>query len=339
MNILLVRPDGIGDEILSLPVASALRQLMPGCRITFLSSAYAAPVLAHHPALDDIWTVDGTEPFDRLVELFRNKIDAAIFLKPFRRLMMAAWRAGVPRRVATGYRWYSIFANRRVFEHRSDFTKHESEYNLGLLRGLGLEPGPAIRPRLIVTTEEREWATRALAGVASPRVVLHPGGFAARRWASRHYWELAQRLSSEGMGVLLTGNQAEGDRFAEEVGRPSEQANGVRNFMGRLSVRQLMAVIAQSQVVVSGATGPAHMAAALGAANVSLFDPRRNNLPTRWAPLGRGVVLRPDVPTCERCVYEACPYWDCLDRLSVEEVARQVRRACEPTESLKVVHV
>ncbi len=141
------------------------------------------------------------------------------------------------------------------------------------------------------------------------------------------------------MGVLLTGNQAEGDRFAEEVGLPSEQAKGIRNFMGQLSVRQLMAVVAQSQVVVSGATGPAHMAAALGAANVSLFDPRRNNLPTRWAPLGRGVVLRPEVPTCEKCVYEACPYWDCLDRLSVEEVARQVRTACGSTESLKVVHV
>ena len=48
MNILLVRPDGIGDEILSLPVATALRSAMPGSRLSFLSSAYAAPVLAHH---------------------------------------------------------------------------------------------------------------------------------------------------------------------------------------------------------------------------------------------------------------------------------------------------
>ncbi len=339
MKIVLVRPDGIGDEILSLPVASALRQLMPGARIIFLSSAYAAPVLHHHPALDEVWTVDGMEPFGQLVDLFRSKVDAAIFLKPFRRLMMAAWRARVPIRVATGYRWYSLFANRRVYEHRSNFTKHESEYNLGLLRGLGFEPGPAAPPRLVVTAEERGWAEKAVGALPPPRVVLHPGGFAARRWASRHYWELAERLSNEGFGVLVTGNQAEGARFREEIGRSSIERTGIQDFMGRLSVRQLMAVIAHSHAVVSGATGPAHLAAALHVATVSLFDPRRNNLPVRWAPLGRGAVLRPDVPTCEKCVYEACPYWDCLDRITVEEVTARIRDALSRVDRVEVVHV
>lgn len=48
MNVLLVRPDGIEDEMLCLPVASALRRLLPDARITFLSSEYAASLLAHH---------------------------------------------------------------------------------------------------------------------------------------------------------------------------------------------------------------------------------------------------------------------------------------------------
>lgn len=52
MNVLLVRPDGIGDEILCLPVATALRRLVPDARITFLSTQYAAPILDHHPDLD-----------------------------------------------------------------------------------------------------------------------------------------------------------------------------------------------------------------------------------------------------------------------------------------------
>jgi ADP-heptose:LPS heptosyltransferase len=45
MNVLLVRPDGIEDEMLCLPVASAMRRLLPDARITFLSSEYAAPLL------------------------------------------------------------------------------------------------------------------------------------------------------------------------------------------------------------------------------------------------------------------------------------------------------
>ena len=59
-----------------------------------------------------------------------------------------------------------------------------------------------------------------------------------------------------------------------------------------------MAVIATGQIVVSGSTGPAHLAAALGKFTVSIFDPRRSSLPIRWQPLGLGVLLRPDVPTC-----------------------------------------
>src|SRR2546429_6711768 len=121
MNILLVRPDGIGDEILSLPVATALRRAMPGARLSFLSSAYAAPVLAHHPDLDEVLTVTGQERLGEVVRLFKQNVDAATFLKPFRRLVAAAWLARVAVRVGTGYRWYSFLLNRRGLRHRPRF--------------------------------------------------------------------------------------------------------------------------------------------------------------------------------------------------------------------------
>src|SRR2546427_9883957 len=121
MNILLVRPDGIGDEILSLPVATALRRAMPGARLSFLSSAYAAPVLAHHPDLDEVLTVTGQERLGELVRLFKQNVDAAIFLKPFRRLVTAAWLARVPLRVGTGDRWDSLLLNRGGVGQRRGF--------------------------------------------------------------------------------------------------------------------------------------------------------------------------------------------------------------------------
>jgi len=339
MNILLVRPDGIGDEILCLPVASALRRLVPGVRVAFLSSAYAAPMLEHHPDVDDVLTVTGGESFTQLVTLFRRGFDAAIFLKPFRRLMMAAWVARIPQRVATGYRWYSVFANRRMYEHRHDFSKHESEYNVGLLRGLGFDPGPPVRPSLVLTDLERQWAQVRLGGVPSPCVVVHPGGFAARTWQATHYGELVRQLVRDGFGIVLTGSETEGGRFLDDGLRAEAVGRGVLDLMGAVSLRELMAVIAASHCVVSGATGPAHMAAALGTPTVSLFDPRRNNLPIRWKPLGVGVVLRPDVPTCEKCIYEACPYWDCLDRITAEQVAARVRQVVQDAQPMQVQHV
>lgn len=338
MRIVLVRPDGIGDEILCLPVASELRRLRPAARIAFLSSVQAAPVLEHHPDIHEVLSLAGGERFSELVALFRRGFDAALFLKPFRRLMLAAFVARVPVRVATGYRWYSLLANRRVYEHRRDFAKHESEYNLGLLRGLGLTPGPMQAPALVLTEDERQWARARLHGLSATRVVVHPGGLSSRRWKAEHYKELIRRLTREGFAVVVTGSRADGEEFHADASSGHAPDSSVLDLTGQLTVRQLMAVIGASDAVVSGSTGPAHLAAALGVSTVSLFDPRRNQLPTRWRPLGRGVVLRPDVPTCPKCIYEACPYWDCLDRISVEEVAAQVRQAAGAKE-LAVVHV
>src|SRR5216117_487910 len=112
---------------------------------------------------------------------------------------------------------------------------------------------------------------------------------------------------------------------SRSVSSPIKSCTRVQDLMGLLTLRELMAVMAESRVVVSLATGPMHLAAALGIPTVSLFDPRRNNSPARWQPLGKGTILMPDVPTCEKCIYEACPYWDCLDRITVESVVARVR--------------
>ena len=89
--------------------------------------------------------------------------------------------------------------------------------------------------------------------------------------------------------MVLTGSQVEADMFNQAYDPATgDSCLGLSISWGRLSVRELMAVIAASHAVVSGATGPAHIAAACGVPNVSLFDPRRNNLPTRWQPLGKG---------------------------------------------------
>ena len=137
MRILLVRPDGIGDQILCLPVATAVRQAWPSARIAFLSSEYAAPVLQHHPDLDEVLTVTGREALRELIRVFRRNFDVAIFLKPFRRLMLAAFLAGVPNRVATGYRWYSVLANRRVYE--ADITLSVARRLRDALKARGID--------------------------------------------------------------------------------------------------------------------------------------------------------------------------------------------------------
>lgn len=336
MNVLIVRPDGIGDLVLSLPVAEQLRKLMPGVRIGVLANPLAAPILEHHPDVDYVRTVSLKASIPDMMQAFSGGINAAIFLKPFRRLMWAAWRARIPLRVATGFRWQSVLANRWIYEHRSGFRKHESEYNVEMLKGLRLKPLPVAAPMLRLTEAERIAGERRWSAGPAQRVVIHPGGVSARRWRPEHYRDLANVLAHQGYAVVLTGSDAERNGFQEEALAGAALRRGVSNLMGQLSVRGLMGVIGAAHAVVSGATGPAHIAAALSVPTVSLFDPRRNNLPARWKPLGRGVLLRPDVPTCEKCIGEACPFWDCLDRFTVKAVASRVSGALQSSPLLTI---
>jgi ADP-heptose:LPS heptosyltransferase len=339
MNVLIVRPDGIGDVLLSLPVATQLRQLVPEVNVEFLTSPIVAPLLEQHPDVAAVRTIRLTDPVAELRRAFLRGIDVAVFLKPFRRLMWAAWLARVPIRIATGYRWYSLLANRRIYEHRSEFSKHESEYNVEMLRGLGLSPRKVQPPTLSVTEHERIIGASCWANLPSPRVVVHPGGLSARRWRPEYYRDLSLELVRAGYGVILTGSEPEKRQFESDALSTVEIPPEIKNCMGQLSLRQLMAVIDHAHVVVSGATGPAHMAAALGIPTVSLFDPRRNNSPVRWKPLGTGIVLRPDVPTCDKCIGEACSYWDCLDRLTVGKVMAAIRQVIDTASALVVHHV
>lgn len=339
MNVLIVRPDGIGDLVLSLPVATQLRQLMPGVRIGALANPVAAPILEHHPDIDYVRTVSFQASISDMVQVFSGGIDAVIFLKPFRRLMWAARRAGIPLRVATGFRWQSVLANRWIYEHRSSFLKHESECNVQMLKGLRLTPLPVATPVLRLTDAERADGERRWSGATMPRVVIHPGGVSARHWRPAHYRDLAQTLAQQGYAVVLTGSQVERDQFRSEALNGVVLHPSVINLMGQLTVRELMAVIGAAHVVVSGATGPVHLAAALSVPTVSLFDPRRNNLPTRWKPLGRGVLLRPDVPICETCIGEACLYWDCMDRLRVFDLSNHVGQLIQSTAPLSILHI
>ena len=207
-----------------------------------------------------------------------------------------------------------------------------------MLKGLGLSPQPVIPPVLTLTEPERTTGASRWSGVPSPRIVVHPGGVSARRWRLEQYRDLISTLAERGYGVVLTGSDQE--RTVFENGFPLKTLpSGVVNLMGNLSLRELMAVIVNAQVVVCGATGPAHMAAALGIPIVTMFDPRRNNLPVRWKPLGTGVLLRPDVPTCEKCIGEVCPHWDCLDRFTVAKVTSAIAKVAEAPSALTVLHL
>ena len=142
-RILLIRTDRIGDTILTLPSVTAIRKKYPKAYIAFLSRPYTQPLIEQYSGIDLFLTYDpdgihkGFKGILKLIkELKEHKFHSAILFYPRIELAFAIFRAKIPIRIGTGYRWYSFFFNNRIFEHSKECKKHESEYNLSLLEPL-----------------------------------------------------------------------------------------------------------------------------------------------------------------------------------------------------------
>ena len=103
--------------------------------------------------------------------------------------------------------------------------------------------------------------------------------YASRRWPADRWAQVARALAADGHRVLVTGSQAERSlalEVAERAGLPSDAV-----LAGRTDLLELVALVAASRLLLSGDTGTAHVATAVGTPSVVLFGPAS---PHRWSP-------------------------------------------------------
>ncbi len=300
--------------ILATPCIQAAKEAWPSCEVTFLAGRYGAPVLENNPYLDRLLIYDGEPAGELARDLGKYAFDSVVCLLPTFSLSLAFFRAKIPLRVASGFRWYQWLYNKRTYLRRSLGFKKEWEYNLDLLRLLGWE-GEYLRPRVYLSPHEGEWAREVVEEMGWPEefVALYPGGGKEIRWPIRHFVTLVRLLKEKGMAAVVFWGPGEED-LAGALGEEGA-------FMAPpTNLRQLMALLSLARAMVTNNTGPMHIGAALDLPLVQLFDPRRACNPARWGYYGVGRrVLLPVVPRCDKCTPK-CEYYPCMEGIEPREV-------------------
>ena len=134
--------------------------------------------------------------------------------------------------------------------------------------------------------------------------------------------ELGRLLAERGHTPILLGAPSDTD-MAETIVASAP----VASLVGRDRPALLPALLTELDVIVSGDTGVAHLAAALGVRVVTLFGPTD---PRLSAPRGRTTVLTHPVP-CAPCFYRTCPIeHPCLDGISPERVYAELAAGRRP---------
>jgi ADP-heptose:LPS heptosyltransferase len=326
-RVLVVRTDRLGDVVLTLPLLPVLRQHFPQAQISMLVSRYAGAIAEGHPSLEALlWYDDdrGLIPFRRMTSILRaGEFDACIVVHPTPRLAFLMARARIPVRIGSGYRWYSFLFNRRIFTHRKTAERHEVEYNLDLLRGLGLNVGEVIRPEFFIAIPDdaRRRVSELLGekGKAGRYIVVHPGsGGSAREWPRESLGALTRQLMTrEGVEVFITGTASERDQAEQILGFTGGRAV---NLCGLLNLKELAALLEGAALYISNSTGPLHMAVAVGTPVLGFYPQIPAMGPRRWGPYTtRARVLVPRKSSdCSQCRQRgtAC---ECMASISVNE--------------------
>ena len=362
-RILVVRPDRIGDVILSTPAFEVLKRHYPRAHLTVMVREAVVPLLKGLPSVDDVLIFDpdgrhrGIGGFFQLISDIREKkFYIAVVLQSHWKIAAALFGAGVRYRVGPLSKLHSfLFFNRGRRQRRSQVEMHEVDYNLQLLRRLGIRVGTRnVMPQVTSTEEMKEWGKNWLLEKGWKEnehlVVVHPGmGGSALNWPENHYVELIRALLKEGRKVLVTCGPSEGavlGRIQEELGQWKDKAYYYGGH-GIGPVDRLTGLFNWATLVIAPSTGPLHLAVALGKHVLCFYPPIAVQSAIRWGPYSaddtKSVILVPEVYCGEefRCRGTLCNYFPCMKSLTVtqalEEAQRQLARAeGEPSSASKV---
>ncbi len=302
-RILLVRLSHLGDVVHALPVFHGLRRAHPGAEIGWAIQPEFAPLLEGLPGLERRFLFDrrgGARAWLRLRgELRAWRPDWSVDAQGNSKSAAVAWISGAPRRLGMAREdWREPLGARFLHERARVAEGPHAVQRMLALRKLvaGAAGGGSASFELGLSAEERAEGERTLAARMRPgagrRWILHLGvGGDRRSWPTESWEGLARHLSDAGEPALLLSGPREAD-VGEHLARSLAASRNLTHWVGQRGLRPLAAFLgaaaAHALRMVTGDSGPCHVAAAVGLPVDLLAGPQDPERTGPWPPAGEG---------------------------------------------------
>ncbi|MDZ4835805.1 MAG: glycosyltransferase family 9 protein [Candidatus Melainabacteria bacterium] len=320
-HIVVFHPAAIGDAMLATPVAAILKRNFPDAHISYWTHGSLKIIINDMcPSVDDF--VDykrGQNIFSLSSQLKALKADLFIDLSN-----------------STKGKLIPFFCGTRAlhYKKRADGVKpvrHAADNFVDTIRSLVTDIPEQLFPTVFPQTDLLEVSkqqffqglneSRTIVGIVPGVGKIRPN----RAWTVDGVVELIERLNSNDSNFpVLLGGSDERDLGAEIEKRTQGK---VVNLCGKLDLAQTAAVLKQCRLVISGDTGPAHIAVAVGTPVIGLYGPTAVE---RSGPYGN-LDLAIDRQSNCRCQYEKqCRFspegtaGDCMRQITTGDVMDKI---------------
>jgi len=340
-RILVIKLDHLGDVITALPVFPALREAHPDARIDVLVGPWARELLEGQPGIDRILVYESKrftrspaegmgfwKRFRQMRSIAAHRYTHIVELRGDSWTLLLPFLTGARHRVDRGTVRFDAWLERRMGGSRAKErpTRHELETNLDIIRPVVEDLVlPPTRVELTIPDAARASLSRRSRQMDIPEgvpvVTIHPGAsWRPRAWRPERFAETALELLNRypGLHVCFIGSAADAD-IADKISIIVRSPRA--HFLFDLPIMETAALIQRSVLFIGSDSGIAHLAAACGTPQITLFGPQD---PARFRPwTDRGVVHHRPVP-CFPCNQKKCvvPSNPCVNLIFVEDVLR-----------------
>lgn len=331
-KVLLVRLRSIGDTVLATPAALALRRFLPRAEIDMLVEEWVAPVLENHPHLNNVVVLQRGGFVSRARaarELRSSGYDVVYNLHGGTTATFLTRATGARHRVGFKTYQYSQLHNHLAPSPLllwGQQKTHSAEQQLALLGWTGVPVTDRPQTSLGITPEIAATITQRLAAVElhDRRIaLLHPAAaFATKQWAVENFARVAEHVAERGfapVAIVAPHEQAVLSSLLEQ--------SAVHIVSFDLSLPEVTALAARSEIFIGNDSGIAHIASAVGTPSVVIFGSSNR---AHWRPWNRGAaeVVFEEMP-CQPCHGYFCEKFaqpECILRVPVTRVIAAVDR-------------
>ena len=327
-KILIVEVNWLGDVLFSTPLIKAVRKKFKNAHIACMVVPEQKDALSGNPNVDEIIIYDekgrhkGALGKMRLTANLRKKhFDLAVLLhRSFTRTLMMCM-AGIPSRVG-----YITKKRQRFLTHpveAADTELHKVEYFLRIAESMGCDISDKDYEIFIEESHIKrveEILAKSRIKTSDFLVVINPGGnWAPKRWSWENYAKLIDSITEKYQLKIIISGAAKDEKLADRIRSKVKEKESVVSLAGKTDLKELAALMKRANIVISGDSGPMHIAVSVKSNVLALFGPTS---PELTGPYGSGhyVVIQNDIG-CETPCYElTCNDYKCMESIKVEDV-------------------
>lgn len=337
-RVLIRGVNWVGDSVMTIPALRALRGQMKGDWFSLLIKPQVSAIFEKDPTIDEIilYTEEysGIKGKFRIAKILRERgfTLSVLFQNAFDAALIAAL-SGIPKRVG-----YSRDLRGALLTNPVDFDDkakrlHHIDYYIYMLKRAGLikkaPPEEDKIPWIFLDLEERLRARMTLKSLKRPILGINPGAAygSAKRWGARKFSEVAVSFMTEFDGsVVVFGKDKEESEVAGIIQSACEcrTEHRVLSLAGKTTLRELIALIGECDMVLSNDSGPMHIAYALRKPIVAIFG---STDPSLTGPPSLGSKVIKHTLHCSPCFERECKEGTlaCMNGISTDEVSAAIK--------------